>query len=62
MLYSKVKNYPELEERAFASDVLLLRGNIFGREYKDHFRLCFARPLSELEIIFNKLDGTFNGK
>ena len=60
--FPKVENYPELEERAFASDVLLLRGDIFGKKYKDHFRLCFARPISELKIIFKKLDGTFDGR
>ena len=38
------------------------KGSIFGAEYSNHFRLCFARPLLELETIFNRLDRILNGR
>ncbi|NCG10605.1 MAG: aminotransferase class I/II-fold pyridoxal phosphate-dependent enzyme [Alphaproteobacteria bacterium] len=60
--FPKTDNFSVLEEKAELRDVLLLGGRIFGSNYKEHFRLCFARPLSELEIIFNKLDEALNGK
>ena len=60
--FPKVKNYSGLESKALKIGVLLLKGDVFGKDYKDHFRLCFARPLSELKIIFNQLDDVLNGK
>jgi aspartate/methionine/tyrosine aminotransferase len=60
--FPKTDNYSALEEKAARRDILLLGGHIFGNNYKEHFRLCFARPLSELEIVFNKLDEALNGK
>ena len=60
--FPKVKNYSELESKALKIGVLLLKGDVFGKNYKDHFRLCFARPLSELKIIFNQLNDVLNGK
>ena len=60
--FPKTDNFTVLEEKAARREVLLLGGAIFGNNYQDHFRLCFARPLSELEIIFNKLDEALNGK
>jgi len=60
--FPKTDNFAVLEKKAAGREVLLLGGRIFGNNYKEHFRLCFARPLSELEIIFNKLDESLNGK
>ena len=60
--FPKTDNFAVLDEKAGRREVLLLGGAIFGNNYQDHFRLCFARPLSELEIIFNKLDEALNGK
>ena len=60
--FPKTDNYSVLEEKAARREILLLGGHIFGNNYKEHFRLCFARPLSELEIVFNKLDEALHGK
>lgn len=60
--FPKIDNFQQFEEKAQKEDILILRGSIFGAEYSDHFRLCFARPLSELEMIFNRLDRILNGK
>ena len=50
-----------MEKRAYRKDILLLKGS-FGKGYNDHFRLCFAKPMSELQIIFDKLDSALNEK
>ena len=60
--FPKIDNFQQFEEKAQKEDILILRGSIFGAEYSDHFRLCFARPLSELEMIFSRLDRILNGK
>ena len=51
-----------MEKRAYRKDILLLKGSFFGKGYNDHFRLCFAKPMSELQIIFDKLDRALNEK
>ena len=60
--FPKILNMEAMEERAFRKGILLLQGSFFGKGYDDHFRLCFAKPMSELQIIFDKLDSALNEK
>ncbi len=60
--FPKILNMEAMQERAFRKDILLLQGSVFGKGYDDHFRLCFAKPMSELQIIFDKLDSALNEK
>ena len=60
--FPKVHEFKKFEEKAQSENILILKGSIFGVEYSNHFRLCFARPVLELEMIFNRLDRILNGK
>ena len=60
--FPKVDDFKKFEEKAQSENILFLKGSIFGAEYSNHFRLCFARPLKELETIFNRLDRILNGR
>ena len=50
-----------VEAAGNASNVFLLRGEAFGASYGDHVRLCFGKPLAELERIFTALGGGSTG-
>lgn len=52
--FPKVVDFADFETRAAARGVHLLSGQSFGG-YDDHFRLCFGRPLDELETIIQRL-------
>lgn len=43
------------QAKAAAQGVYILTGDAFGETYGDHFRLCFGKPLEELETIFSRL-------
>ena len=60
--FPRILNMEAMEESAYHKDIILLNGSFFGKGYNDHFRLCFAKPMSELQIIFDKLDSTLNEK
>lgn len=60
--FPKILDMEVMERRAYRKDILLLKGSFFGKGYNDHFRLCFAKPMSELQIIFDKLDSALNEK
>ena len=60
--FPRVDDFKNFEEKAQSENILILKGSIFGAEYSNHFRLCFARPLLELETIFNRLDRILNGR
>ena len=60
--FPKIDNFEQFEEKVQNENIFILKGSIFGAKYSNHFRLCFARPLPELEMIFNRLDGILNGK
>ena len=60
--FPRVDDFKNFEEKAQSENILILNGSIFGAEYSNHFRLCFARPLLELETIFNRLDRILNGR
>ena len=53
--------FPELpdvatfRQMAAALDVFMLTGDAFGVPYGRHVRMCFARPMGELEMILDRL-------
>lgn len=53
--FPKLTNIKKFQNRAESFGIYLLRGNAFGNGYRDYFRLCFAKPITELETIFSQL-------
>lgn len=53
--FPKVPAFAGFAAKAAARSVHLLGGDAFGAPYGDHFRLCFGRPLAELETILQRV-------
>ena len=53
--FPKIPNIKKFCKHAEDNGIFLLQGDAFGARYKDYFRLCFGKPVSELEIIFARL-------
>ena len=53
--FPKLPDRKTFQERAAHHGVYILAGDAFGAAYGAHFRLCFAKPLDELETIFERL-------
>ncbi len=53
--FPKLPEREAFQERAERQGVFILAGSAFGAAYGDHFRLCFGKPLDELEAIFDRL-------
>ena len=60
--FPKIPKMEEFSKQAEDNGIFILQGDAFGAGYKDHFRLCFAKPMSELQMIFDKLDSAFDEK
>ena len=53
--FPKIPNIKKFSKHAKDNGIFLLQGDAFGARYKDYFRLCFGKPVSELETIFSRL-------
>ena len=53
--FPRIGDFSTFQARASAANVFFLGGNIFGSSYQNHLRLCFCKPLSELDAIFSVL-------
>ena len=56
-VFPRTDGIDAFEAAGSARNVYLLRGEVFGPTYADHFRLCFGKPAAELERIFTLLRG-----
>lgn len=54
-IFPRVARIDEFEARARSRSVFLLRGEAFGRQCKDHFRLCFGKSPKEFREIVEAL-------
>jgi aspartate aminotransferase len=57
-LFPRVAEVDAFHARAKERDVFVLRGSAFGACYTDHIRLCFGKPMAELEETFSALNDT----
>lgn len=53
--FPKLNDVEAFARRASAGNVAYLPGEAFGAPYAGFVRLCFAKPLAELEAIFDRL-------
>ena len=57
-VFPRTDGIDAFEVAGSARNVYMLRGEVFGPTYVDHFRLCFGKPAAELERIFTLLRGS----
>lgn len=53
--FPKVPDISKFQSYAEAKGMFMLTGEVFGNSYCNHFRLCFGKPISELNVIFSRL-------
>lgn len=56
-LFPRVDDVRAFEAAGSARNVFMLRGDAFSASCADHVRLCFGKPIAELERIFAILGG-----
>ena len=50
-LFPRIDGIDAFEAAGIARNVFMLRGEAFGPSYAEHIRLCFGKPIAELERI-----------
>ena len=53
--FPRISDFSNFRARASAANVFFLDGDTFGSSYENHLRLCFCKPLDELDAIFSAL-------
>lgn len=53
--FPRLGDVEAFKRRADAAGIILLCGDAFGRHYGNHVRLCFAKPVEDLERIYRRL-------
>ncbi len=55
-LFPKIKNNKYFRKVSEKNGLFYLSGTAFGKIYKDYYRFCFEKKISELKLILNIMD------
>ncbi len=61
-LFPQVENAPSFRRELKARGVLSLPGETFGAAYREHLRICFGKPVQEIEAMIGILEAAAGGR
>ena len=52
-IFPKIKYYSNFIKNCNKNGLFFLKGDLFGKKYKNYYRLCFEKTNKELDKILN---------